>query len=114
MKKRIIYSVLLILTVLASSCESWLDVDPRTKVKSDDLFETEAGFKDALIGAYTLMKAEALYGRELTYGFIDAVTGPYAAYNNKVYNEVAQWKYLTSTPVPVSYTHLTLPTICSV
>ena len=99
MKKRIIYSVLLILTVLTSSCESWLDVDPRTKVKSDDLFETEAGFKDALIGAYTLMKAEALYGRELTYGFIDAVTGPYAAYNNKVYNEVAQWKYLTSTPV---------------
>ncbi|HAH72569.1 MAG TPA: hypothetical protein DCM09_05460, partial [Butyricimonas virosa] len=76
MKKRIIYSVLLILTVLTSSCESWLDVDPRTKVKSDDLFETEAGFKDALIGAYTLMKAEALYGRELTYGFIDAVTGP--------------------------------------
>lgn len=49
MKKRIIYSVLLILTVLTSSCESWLDVDPRTKVKSDDLFETEAGFKDALI-----------------------------------------------------------------
>ena len=47
MKKRIIYSVLLILTVLTSSCESWLDVDPRTKVKSDDLFETEAGFKDA-------------------------------------------------------------------
>ena len=27
MKKRIIYSVLLILTVLTSSCESWLDVD---------------------------------------------------------------------------------------
>ena len=42
MKKRIIYSVLLILTVLVSSCESWLDVEPRTKVKSDDLFETEA------------------------------------------------------------------------
>ena len=99
MKKRIIYSVLLILTVLAISCESWLDVEPRTKVKSDDLFETEAGFKDALIGAYTLMKAEALYGRELTYGFIDVVTGPYAAYNNQVYNEVAQWKYLTSTTV---------------
>ena len=34
MKKRIIYSVLLILTVLTSSCESWLDVDPRTKVNS--------------------------------------------------------------------------------
>lgn len=99
MKKRIIYPVLLILAVFASSCESWLDVQPRTKVKSDDLFKTEAGFKDALIGAYTLMKAEALYGRELSYGFVDVVTGPYATYNNSVYNEVAQWKYLTSTAV---------------
>ena len=80
MKKRIIYSVLLILTVLTSSCESWLDVDPRPKVKSDDLFETEAGFKDALIGADTLMKAEALYGRELTYGFIGSLPGSYAVY----------------------------------
>ena len=38
MKKRIIYSVLLILTVLTSSCESWLDVDPRTKVLFVDFF----------------------------------------------------------------------------
>lgn len=100
MKKRIIYIIeLLVLTVFASSCESWLDVQPRTKVKSDDLFKTEAGFKDALIGVYTLMKAEALYGRELSYGFVDVVTGPYATWNNPVYNEVAQWKYLTSTTV---------------
>lgn len=99
MKKRFTYSVLLLLVVLVSSCESWLDVQPRTKVKSDDLFKTEAGFKDALIGAYTLMKSEALYGRELSYGFIDVVTGPYATWNNRVYNEVAQWKYLTSSTV---------------
>lgn len=99
MKKKVIYSVLLILVVFASSCESWLDVQPRTKVKSDELFKTEAGFKDALIGAYTLMKAEALYGRELTYGFMDVVPGYYAVWDNEVYKDVAQWKYLTNTSV---------------
>ena len=37
MKKRMIYSLLLVLVVMTSSCESWLDVQPRTKVKSDEL-----------------------------------------------------------------------------
>lgn len=99
MNKKILYSVLLILTVLASSCESWLDVQPRTKVKADDLFETEAGFKDALIGAYTLMKVEELYGRELTYGFLDVMPGYYATFSNEVYANVAEWKFLTDSKV---------------
>lgn len=96
MKTRIICSLMFILALCVSACESWLNVQPATKIKSDDLLKTEQGFKDALIGAYTLMKAEAIYGRELSFGFVDAVTGQYNAYNNVVYNEVSQWKYLTS------------------
>lgn len=88
MKKRMIYSMLLVLVVMASACESWLDVQPRTKIKSDDLFETEAGFKDALAGVYTLMKAESLYGRELTFGFLEAATGCYG-YNSSAYYQLA-------------------------
>ena len=76
------YAILLAVAVLSTACESWLDVQPKTEIKSDDLFETEEGFKDALIGAYTLMKAESLYGRELTFGFLDVVTGVYNYYNN--------------------------------
>lgn len=97
--KKLIYSLFLISAVLLSSCESWLDVQPRTKIKSDDLLKTEQGFKDALVGVYTLMKAEPLYGRELSFGFVDVVAGTYATYNNLVYNEVSQWKFLTSTKV---------------
>ena len=83
-----------------ASCEEWLDVQPRTKVKSTDLLETEAGFKDALIGCYTLMKQEALYSREMTYGFVDNVTGVYFSYyNNPTYNEVAQLKFTESSVV---------------
>lgn len=99
MKNRLICHLLLVLAVVASACNSWLDVQPRTKIKSDDLFKTEQGFKDALTGVYTLMKAEALYGRELSFGFVDVVAGPYATYNNTIYNDVAQWKFLTSQTV---------------
>lgn len=87
--------VCLILLLGLVSCENWLDVQPKTKVKSDDLLKTEQGFKDALIGVYTLMKAEDLYARELSFGFIDAVAGQYDTYNNAIYNNVAQWKYET-------------------
>lgn len=94
-----LFSILLVIMILNSACESWLDVQPRTKIKSDDLFETEAGFKDALIGAYTLMKAEELYGRELSFGFIEAVTGVYNVYSNTTYADVQQWRYTTSSSV---------------
>lgn len=86
--------VLLLCVLFTTACESWLDVQPRTKIKSDDLFETEAGFKDALMGAYTLMKAEPLYGRELTFGFTEVVTGVYTnMWNNTAYKDVSDWKY---------------------
>ena len=89
--RKIIYSVVVGLVVLFSGCESWLDVQPRTKIKSDDLFETEAGFKDALTGIYTLMKSESLYGREMTFGFVEVVTNGYA-YSSS-YTNVANWNY---------------------
>lgn len=100
MKNKIIYSILMLSAMMFASCEDWLDVQPRTKVKSTDLLETEAGFKDALIGCYTLMKQESLYSREMTYGFVDNVTGVYFSYyNNPTYNEVAQLKFTESTAV---------------
>lgn len=91
MKKRMIYSLILVLVVTMSSCESWLDVQPRTKVKSDVLFETEAGFKDALIGAYTLLKAEALYGRNLSFGFVEVLPGAYNIYQHSTYKDLAAY-----------------------
>ncbi|WP_140939007.1 RagB/SusD family nutrient uptake outer membrane protein [Sphingobacterium lumbrici] len=74
MKNRLLsFTLLLFILLFASSCEKWLDVQPRTKVKSDVLLETEQGYKDALLGAYTLLTPESLYGRELSFGFFDAL-----------------------------------------
>lgn len=96
MRNRLIVGFMTIVVMLfASSCKKWLDVQPRTKIKSEVLFENEQGYKDALIGCYTLMKAQSLYGRELTFGFMDAVAQQYDTFNNSTYGNVAQFKYTT-------------------
>ena len=77
MKKLIIYLILIVSVSSFASCESWLDVEMKTKVKSDVLLQDEQGFRDALIGVYTGMTTEALYGRELTYGFFEVLVGGY-------------------------------------
>lgn len=85
----------IVVMLFTSSCKKWLDVQPRTKIKSEVLLQTEQGYKDALIGCYTLMKSQSLYGRELTFGFMDAVAQQYDTFNNATYGSVAQFKYTT-------------------
>lgn len=59
------------------ACSHWLDVDPKSDIKSDLMFESESGFRDALNGAYILMRATDLYGREASWGFLDAIGQQY-------------------------------------
>ena len=63
----------LLLLGTMTSCEDWLDVDPKSEVKSDVMFQSVSGFKDALTGIYLLMSDQDLYGREATWGFVDAL-----------------------------------------
>ena len=55
MKKNIIYSLSLFLLLSLSACNQWLEVEPKTEIKSDKMFENETGFRDALIGCYMMM-----------------------------------------------------------
>ena len=63
--------IFIILLVMA--CQDWLDVRPKTEIESKDLFESESGFKEALAGVYSNMTLPQLYGRDLTFGIIDAL-----------------------------------------
>ena len=47
MKKNIIYSLSLFLLLSLSACNQWLEVEPKTEIKSDKMFENETGFRDA-------------------------------------------------------------------
>lgn len=63
--------LLIWMVMLSCACQDWLDVQPKTEVKSDLLFESESGFKDANIGCYMMMGSSSLYGKELTSGLMD-------------------------------------------
>lgn len=39
-----------------ASCQDWLTIQPETQVTKEDMFKTQGGFYDALIGCYTLMR----------------------------------------------------------
>lgn len=68
--KRIIFIIVAILIVF-TSCKKWLNIEPKSEIASTSLFESEQGFKDALIGNYILMTSPKTYGFESTVGFVD-------------------------------------------
>lgn len=73
--KYLLSSIFLALSL--SSCNGWLDVEPKTNVREGRLFSDEQGFKEALTGSYMQMTSSVLYGRELTYGFVDQLAQRY-------------------------------------
>jgi hypothetical protein len=69
--------IVIFLSLITTSCHDWLEVKPRTEIKSSDNFENAQGFKDALTGVYMIMSQEALYGRELSFGMLDVLAMQY-------------------------------------
>lgn len=68
-------AILLSFTLLA--CDNWLDVKPKKLVEEEDLFSSENGFKEALTGVYLKLGRTELYGRNMTYGFMDILAQYY-------------------------------------
>ena len=60
---KIYYLLSLLLALPLSSCNDWLDVNPRSQIKSEVLFETEDGFKQATNGVYIRLAQTDLYGK---------------------------------------------------
>ncbi len=71
-KQYIIFTILCI-SMFMTSCEKWLDVDPKSQVKQEDLFDSEVGFREALFGVYTYMSENSLYGEYLSMSFLDVL-----------------------------------------
>lgn len=70
MKNRIIY-VIIATFLVTTSCNKWLDIKPKTQIDREDMFSTELGFKDALVGCYMGLKDKDLYGEKLTMSTIE-------------------------------------------
>ncbi|MEI3154930.1 MAG: hypothetical protein V8S95_07395 [Odoribacter sp.] len=78
-----------------TACSDWLNVEPKNDGKEKELFSREIGFKAALTGIYIQMGGSGLYGRNLSYGFLDILGQCYQPkdgagdfyYQNKAYYE---------------------------
>mgnify|MGYP002624705147 FL=1 len=80
-------SIILASAMILASCNSWLDVQPRSQVEDTELFETESGFKEALAGVYSSMVNTQTYAKELTYGFIGVLGREWDYYSAGQYGE---------------------------
>lgn len=72
------------LCVALASC-SFLNIDAPGIVDREKMFSDEQGFRDALTGVYASLTSPALYGKELSFGFVDEVAQLY--YNDYEKNE---------------------------
>ncbi|MCT4587896.1 MAG: RagB/SusD family nutrient uptake outer membrane protein [Carboxylicivirga sp.] len=93
MKKYIVYIMVLVFTASLASCEDWFDVQPKTQVKTDVLFDTEGGFMRALIGIYTQMADNSAYGAEGTLAFMEVLGGSYTSVTVNNHNYHKAWLY---------------------
>ena len=77
--------------LLLSACTDRLVVSPEDTVEEEDLFKEATGFQNALNGVYQQMASTSLYGRELTFGLIDAMGQVY-----RIYGENNTWSSCSS------------------
>ncbi|MEG0797126.1 MAG: RagB/SusD family nutrient uptake outer membrane protein, partial [Odoribacter sp.] len=98
--RKVISILCLGVTLVCVSCESWLDVQPKSEIKWDVMFETEQGFKDALLGCYAGLSEKSVYGAEMSCGFLEALAQQYYAENETSNSYQLAFKYMyTSTGV---------------
>ena len=93
--RKLLNIYLLFSVLLFNSCSKWLDVQPETEIDKSDLFSTEDGFKEALIGIYTRCAKADLYGKELTMGTPEVLAQNYsiANYDPMRYQATKEFKY---------------------
>ncbi|MGE7774829.1 RagB/SusD family nutrient uptake outer membrane protein [Chitinophaga sp. NPDC101104] len=71
-------SIFIIAIVGLSACKKWLNITPKSEISATELFKSEQGYKDALIGSYLLMTSSGSYGFESTVGLVDVLGQQYA------------------------------------
>lgn len=83
-----------------TSCSDWLNVEPKSLMEEEDMFSREVGFKEALAGVYIQMASPGLYGKTLSYGFMDILGQCYQPKNSSgrfYFQDAAYYKFPSST-----------------
>lgn len=70
--------LILVMAIISTSCENWLDIKPEDSIVEDDLYNTSEGFYSAINGLYDNISSYKLYGKELSYSFVDVISQQYS------------------------------------
>lgn len=91
--KKIILGLMVL--VVSVSCESeWFDKQSNMQLSAEEQFQSQDGFKDALIGAYLGMTAPELYAKDMTWNMVDLLSQQYAALPVfGEYSDIQQFNY---------------------
>lgn len=79
--------------VLLASCSNWLDLKPETQATEKQIFSTGEGYRSVLNGLYKSMGTADLYGRELSFGFVDCISQQY----DLTLGKMARQQYIDAT-----------------
>lgn len=85
--------------MLTASCNKFLDVKPKTQIDAEDVFDNEQGYMDAITGVYLNLNTNALYGKEMTFGFVDVIGKQHTLFTgtSQEYYYPSQYNYLQDT-----------------
>lgn len=66
-----------IFSLLVTSCNKWLTIEPTDQLSERTLYSNAEGYHNQINGVYRTMASASLYGRELTWGTVDALGQSY-------------------------------------
>ena len=94
---KIIFSVFFALSI--SGCGKWLDITPEDSTTEKDLFSDFGGYRSAINGIYQTLASSALYGENLSWGFLSALSQYYdnaSVGNNMKFSYTEQYDYASN------------------
>lgn len=99
--KKLIYIIMLL--IVFTSCNKFLDVKPESQIDKNELFTTEEGFKEALNGVYTFCSDASMYGDNLTTNNLDVLAQNYE-FSDLGFRKIANFDYTYTGMVGYNYT----------
>lgn len=94
--RNITFSILGLFAISACSSD-WLDETSTLQIRAEKQFQTEEGFKDALIGVYISMTRPEMYSKDMTWYLVDLLSRQYADLPPLArYENIQQFNYATS------------------
>ncbi len=101
MKK--IFLIITLFGLFQISCTNWLDITPENQIAENDLFETGLGYETALNGIYQQLSEGDLYGQQLTWGFLSAMSQNYDLSHSggAAYSQAARYEFETQYTTPI-------------